>query len=97
VNLSPEAWGAVGIGVTTVGSVVVAHLRTKAELRQQAAQVERVRVLAEPTGNGWATDMKSALARIERRQEQDSVAARKAAELLAEHLHDHARAVDRPR
>jgi hypothetical protein len=111
VNVSAEAWAVVGTGITTLGAVWISHLKTRQrvdrasrKVDQVSGDVEHVRELAEPTGNGFARRVTEALAelqrgqaRIERRQETDGVVARKAAELLAEHLGDHARAeINRP-
>lgn len=97
MNVSPEAWAVIGTSVATFGGVLVAIITTRRNASKTQAAVEEVRTLAEPTGNGFAARVTEALNRIERRQEQDAVAARKAAELLAEHLSDHARAqINRP-
>lgn len=108
MSLSPDAWAVVATGITTLGGTVtaitIAHLKTRRKVDQVSGDVEHVRELAEPTGNGFARRVTEALAelqrgqaRIERRQETDGVVARKAAELLAEHLGDHARAqINRP-
>lgn len=103
IDLSPDAWAAVGIAIATTGSTVaavwIAHIKTSRQASSIAAHVEDVRQLALPTGNGFAREVTEALdelkrgqERIERRQETDAVTARKAAELLAQHLGDHARA-----
>lgn len=97
MNVSPEAWTVIGTSIATLGGVVVAHITTRRKIGQVSDQVDAVKTLAEPTGNGFAARVTEALARIERQQQTDSVTARKAAELLAEHLGDHARAqINRP-
>ena len=58
IDLSPDAWGAVGIALTTVGTILAAHIST-------SRKVEEVRQLSAPTGNGFAADVKASLRRIE--------------------------------
>lgn len=76
--MSPEAWATVGIGITTVGAVIIGYWKSK-------ASVEEVRRLAAPTGNGFAADMRRVLREIQESQ------ARTESALIA-HLSDHARA-----
>ena len=104
MSVDPEAWTAIGVGISAVAAalsaVAVARINaTKTdvgEAKQQASEANsaavEARELSRPTSNGFAEHMRAALDRIERRQEAEAVASRKAAELLAEHLHDHARA-----
>lgn len=62
MDLSHDAWVAVGAGVTElcgmVTAITVAHIKTK-------RQVEEVRRLAEPTGNGFARGVLRSFERIE--------------------------------
>lgn len=103
IDLSPDAWGAVGIGITTagatIGAIVVAHLKTSRQARGIADHVEDVRKLAEPTGNGFAdktiAKLDRALVLLEgvtervQRIEERHVRTESA---LVEHLGDHTRA-----
>lgn len=96
VDLSPEAWGTIG----GIGGAIAAATGTWAAAKAggaKAAAQDAARLSA-PTSNGFAGDVRAALddlrhavARIEHRQLAGEVAARKTGELLAEHLHDHAR------
>ena len=97
-HLSPEGWATIGVAITTVGSVTIAQLRTKASLKKAAEKVEQVRVLAEPTGNGFATKVTDALTRIEARLERIDDRQGRTDQVVVEHLGDHARAqINQPR
>ena len=72
MNLSHDAWVAVTQGIITLGGIAVAALGGRVYMerktRESDAKVEEVRALAEPTGNGFAGKVLSALDRVERRQ-----------------------------
>jgi len=102
--VSGEAWAAIAAIVGSLSlalsGVTIARINaTKSDVgdaKDQAAAANtaavQARDYAAPTGaNGFVEHMKASLARIERRQEAEAVANRKVAELLAEHLADHAR------
>jgi hypothetical protein len=106
VNLSPEAWTVVGTGVVTCGSVAVAYLKTKSvqlaaavKVRDEvqiaaikaSGQVEEVRKLAAPTGNGFADATISSLARIEAVNGRISDRLGHVENALLAHLGDHTR------
>lgn len=98
IDLSPEAWqaigGSAGAALAAVAAVAVAHISTSRKVEEAKTAVEEVRVLAEPTGNGFASKTLDALARIESRQLlADQRAERIAAELAAyreAHAREHA-------
>lgn len=96
---------ALALAVSTLGVARINATKTDVgAAKQQAAAANTAAVAANsaavqardyaaPTGaNGFVEHMKAALDRIERRQEAETIANRKVAELLAEHLGDHARA-----
>jgi hypothetical protein len=76
--MSPEAWATIGVGITTVGAIIVGYLKSK-------DNVEEVRRLAAPTGNGYADDTRRMLKEILESQARTESA-------LLQHLTDHARA-----
>ena len=96
IDLSSDAWAAVGIAIATTGSTVaaitIAHLKTSRQARGIDAHVEEVRTLAEPTGNGFAGKVLEGLDQVVKRldaMEQRQVNTNKA---IVNHLGDHARA-----
>jgi hypothetical protein len=94
MDLSPDAWATVGVGITAIASLVaavtVAHIKT-------SRSVENVRRLAEPTGNGFAShtlNMLSGLTEQVTEMHRDMVELRSAQDrerqALFRHLEDHA-------
>lgn len=91
------------VGAWAAARVGTAKAETEATSAKTAA--EEAARLSAPTGNGFAGhvlgsleqlttsihDVVEAIDRIERRQTADAVAGRKTAELLGQHLNDHAR------
>lgn len=67
--LSEYAWAFLGTSVAEVAgcitAITVAHIKTSRQLAAAKAEVKEVRKLAEPTGNGFANDVRQALLRIE--------------------------------
>lgn len=78
VDLSPEAWGAVGVAITTLGAIIASSLKS-------AKALEEVRQLAAPTGNGYADHTTELLETIlaEQRELRDELKA---------HITEHVRA-----
>ena len=82
IDLSPEAWTFLATTVTAVTALLADNARTR-------RRVDRTIELSEPTGNGFAAEVKGALKRIERDVREVRVD-------LSRHLHDHAAGSIRP-
>jgi flagellar hook-basal body complex protein FliE len=85
MDISPDAWAAIGAGITTTGAVVIGYFKTHQAQLKVADATEEVRRLAAPTGNGFAERMERALEQIMQSQARTESA-------LIQHLTDHARA-----
>ena len=96
MNLSSDAWAVVGVAITsvsgTIAAVWVAHVKAAKQTRDVEKQVEHVRELAAPTGNGYADKTTSSLDRIERALHDLSERHVRTNAWLVEHLSDHAAA-----
>jgi hypothetical protein len=67
--VSPDFWGTLTVAIASFSAIVVESYRTRQKLKiVEKSSAEAVR-LSEPTGNGFAKSVLSALNRIEQRQD----------------------------
>lgn len=102
IDLSSDAWAAVGIAIATTGSTVaaitIAHIKTSRQARGIAQHVEQVRELAEPTGNGFAGKVLEGLDQVVKRLDAMEERQANTNQAIVNHLGDHARAqINKPR
>jgi len=92
--MSPDAWTFLGImttGLVTLAGIIVSSIKSQKQGADTSDQVEEVRRLAAPTGNGYAQKTESSLARIETSIENLTVMFTQLQQITLTHLSDHFR------
>lgn len=92
--MSPDAWTFLGImstGLVTLSGIIVSYFKTRQAGDNTSDQVEEVRRLAAPTGNGFADKMERSLDRIERAIDNLTAGLGRTEQAVFTHLSDHAR------
>jgi hypothetical protein len=100
VDLSGDAWTAIGLGITSVGGIATAYLGYRAKIEatkanRSATSANNNAVLAkdfsEPTANGFASKVLASLAALEAGQQSLVRSQQHAAERFDRHLEHHDR------
>lgn len=81
MTIDLESWQAIAGAV----GLIIIGIHGKWEVYRTRKRAEKAVELSRPTGNGFATEVRQALARIEMRQERDG-------DLLYDHIKSHANA-----
>ena len=92
--MSPDAWtflGVVTTGLVTLSGIGLSYYKTRQANYQTSDDIEEVRRLSAPTGNGFAEKMEKSLDRIERSVSTLSESVGRTEQAMFIHLQDHIR------